>query len=423
MCLCTCLIVLLITHVCVYILHGDFFLDASIEVKSQKDFAMKCISDLAEKDIMKKRVREREEDVRGAYYRDTTAIIHSSPFRRLKHKTQVFFAPSNDHICTRMEHVLHVASIASTICRPLYLDTELAWAIGVGHDLGHTPFGHVGERIISNLSVERGIGEFQHEVNSLRVVDFLADSGRGLNLTYAVRDGIVCHNGESLSRRIKPTGEVKNLDSIKRREGLIPSTYEGAVVRFSDSIAYLGRDWEDAGRLGILKGKELPDIVRTRLGNNNSEIINTLVNDIIKGADSQEGIGFSDEIFEAVEAFSLFNYQNIYKSDILNGYTRYFTRLIKLIVDYLEELYSSFGLDEKGYLQEHNMLAAGFYNHISGMYRKYMEHEGSDKRMILDYVAGMTDNFTLDCANEILKPEHLNEEIDQSLTGKWFDVR
>ncbi len=374
-------------------------------------------------DSMKSRVRMREEDFRGSYYRDTTAIIHSSPFRRLKHKTQVFFAPSNDHICTRMEHVLHVASIASAICRPLGLDTELAWAIGVGHDLGHTPFGHVGERIISELSEERGLGPFEHEVNSLRVVDFLADSGRGLNLTYAVRDGIVSHNGENLRRRLKPTGIIKDLAGIRSRDGLIPATYEGAVVRFSDSIAYLGRDWEDAWRLGILKDKSLPGIVEKRLGSTNSEIINTLVNDIISGADSSEGIGFSDGIFEAVEAFSEFNYENIYRSDILNGYTRYFSRLINLIVKYLEELYSAFSLEEKGYLQEHNMLAAGFYNHINDMHGKYMEYEGSDRRMIIDYVAGMTDNFCLDCANEILKPEHLNEEIDQSLTGKWFDVR
>ena len=134
-------------------------------------------------DAFKTRKKPRTEDGRGPYYRDTTAIIHSSPFRRLKHKTQVFFAPSNDHICTRMEHVLHVASIASAICRPLGLDTEIAWAIGMGHDLGHTPFGHVGERIISRMSEERGLGKFEHEVNSLRVVDFLSNGGNGLNLT------------------------------------------------------------------------------------------------------------------------------------------------------------------------------------------------------------------------------------------------
>lgn len=371
---------------------------------------------------LKERKRERKEDVRGSYYRDTTAIIHSSAFRRLKHKTQVFFAPSNDHICTRMEHVLHVASIASTICRPLGLDTELAWAIGMGHDLGHTPFGHVGERIISKLSKDRGFGEFEHEINSLRVVDFLSNNGSGLNLTYAVRDGIVCHNGEDIRKRIVPTYEIKDLDAIESRKGLIPSTFEGAVVRFSDSIAYLGRDYEDAKRLGILKGLSLPDIVKERLGESNGSIINTLVNDLIDGASVEKGIGFSDEIFEAVSAFSDFNYKYIYRSEILNGYTRYFTRLINLIVNYLEEIYSSYGLDEKGYLSEKNMLAAGFYNHIRDMQPIYIQKEGNDSRMIIDYVAGMTDNFCLDCANEILKPEHLNDEIEMSQTGKWFDA-
>ena len=383
---------------------------------------MKSVSSRDFGEVLQSRKRPRVEDGRGPYYRDTTAIIHSSPFRRLKHKTQVFFAPSNDHICTRMEHVLHVASIASAICRQLGLDSEMAWAIGMGHDLGHTPFGHVGERIISKLSEERGLGRFEHEVNSLRVVDFLSNGGRGLNLTYAVRDGIVCHNGESLRMRIHPTGCVRDLDAVTEREGLIPATFEGAVVRFSDSIAYLGRDWEDAYRLGILKDRELPDIVKERLGTTNSEIINTLVSDIVNGASEENGIGFSPEIFEAVEAFSDFNYRYIYRSDILNGYTRYFTRLLKLIMEYLEDLYQSYHLDESGYMAEHNMLAAGFYNHAAGMYSAYMEHEGSDRRMVMDYVAGMTDNFSLDCANEILKPEHLNEEIEHSVTGRWFDV-
>ncbi len=383
---------------------------------------MDCNRDSGLEDALRSRQRPRREDGRGPYYRDTTAIIHSSPFRRLKHKTQVFFAPSNDHICTRMEHVLHVASIASSICRTLGLDTEMAWAIGMGHDLGHTPFGHVGERIISRMAEERGLGKFEHEVNSLRVVDFLANGGNGLNLTYAVRDGIVCHNGESLNMRIRPTGAIRDLDAITGREGLVPATAEAAVVRFSDTIAYLGRDWEDAYRLGILRGRELPEIVRERLGSTNGSIISTLVDDIIAGASDEDGIGFSPYIFEAVEAFSAFNYAYIYRSDILNGYTRYFTRLLHLIADYLEDLYQSFHLDEAGYMAEHNMLAAGFYNHISGMYPKYMEREGTDRRMIIDYIAGMTDNFCLDCANEILKPEHLNEEIEQSVTGRWFDA-
>ena len=372
--------------------------------------------------LLRMRIRERQSDVRSDYYRDTTAIIHSSPFRRLKHKTQVFFAPSNDHICTRIEHSLHVASIASTISRPLNLDTELCWAIGLGHDLGHTPFGHVGERIISEIKESRGLGKFEHEINSLRVVDFLSNGGKGLNLTYAVRDGIISHNGESISMRIRPTFEIKDLSSIKERKGLIPSTYEGVVVRFSDTIAYLGRDYEDATRLGLLKDKKLPDIVMSRLGKSNSEIINTLVNDLIAGADSSEGIGFSEKIFEAVESLSAFNYENIYRSKILDGYTKYFTRLIDLVVGYLSSLLKDYGYDERGYLDEKNMLAIGFYNFISDMKEKYLRIDGSLDNVIIDYVSGMSDNFCLDAANEILKPEHINDEINKSITGKWFDA-
>ena len=374
-------------------------------------------------ELLEERKRERQEDIRGSFFRDTTAIIHSSAFRRLKHKTQVFYAPSNDHICTRMEHVLHVASIASTICRPLGLDTELAWAIGMGHDLGHTPFGHTGERIISDFAVERSLPQFEHEVNSLRVVDFLCNSGRGLNLTYAVRDGIVCHNGESLKKRMHPTFTVRDLDSVTSRKGLVPATYEGVIVRFSDSIAYLGRDYEDAARLGIIHEDDLPDIVKDRLGNTNSKIINALIGDLIDGAGEESGIGFSDGIFDAVRAFSDFNYSHIYRSKILDGYERYFRRVLGLITSYLEEIYSQYGLDGKLYAEEGNMLAAGFYNHIKEMRDVYIEREGSDRRMIIDYVAGMTDNFALDSASEILRPEHLNEKIDQSQTGKWFDVR
>ncbi len=372
---------------------------------------------------LEKRERERKEDIRGSYFRDTTAIIHSSAFRRLKHKTQVFYAPSNDHICTRMEHVLHVASIASTICRPLGLEGELAWAIGMGHDLGHTPFGHTGERIISEFSTLEGLGGFEHELNSLRVVDFLSNNGNGLNLTYAVRDGIVSHNGESLSQRMEPTFIVKDLSEVKTRRGLIPSTYEGVIVRFSDLIAYLGRDYEDALRLGIIADDELPQIVKDRIGINNSEIINSLIGDLIDSASIKDGIGFSPSIFEAVKAFSDFNYEKIYRSRILEGYNRYFYRLLSLIKDYLESIYSSFALDETAYLDEHNMLAAGFCNHVRDMRDVYIAKEGSERRLIIDYLGGMTDNFALDSANEILKPEHLNEEIDISQTGKWFDVK
>ena len=369
--------------------------------------------------ILTSRVRSRTGgDVRSPYYRDTTAIIHSSPFRRLKHKTQVFFAPSNDHICTRMEHVLHVASIATAICRAMGLNDEMAWAIGVGHDLGHTPFGHIGEHILSDLMVQKGFDPFQHEVNGLRVVDFLSH----LNLTYAVRDGIISHCGEHFIRTISPDFKVKDLDSIKSKNGIRPATWEGCVVRFSDQIAYLGRDFEDAARLGIVSWNDVPKICTKVLGSTNGEIINTLVEDIISNSEKEGCIAFSEDVYEAVRVMKDFNYKNIYLSPMLAGYEKYFRRLINLIYDYLSELLDKYGFDKDLYLKEGNMLSAGFYNYVIEKKDAYLEHDGNLDRIVFDYISGMSDNFCIDCGNEILKPEHLNESIERSLTGKWFDA-
>ena len=370
-------------------------------------------------DILQSRVKSRKgEDVRSPYYRDTTAILHSSPFRRLKHKTQVFFAPSNDHICTRMEHVLHVASIATAICRAMGLNDELAWAIGVGHDLGHTPFGHIGEHILSDLMVENGFQPFEHEVNGLRVVDFLSH----LNLTYAVRDGIISHCGEHFIRTISPDFRVKNLGSIVTKNGIMPSTWEGCVVRFSDQIAYLGRDFEDAARLGIVSKSDVPEICTKVLGTTNGEIINTLVEDIITNSEKEGCIAFSEDVYEAVRLMKEFNYKRIYLSPMLQGYEKYFRRLIGLIYSYLTDLLNRNGFDKEPYLQEGNMLSAGFYNYVIEKKDDYIRHDGNLDRIVFDYISGMIDNFCLDAGNEILRPEHLNESIERSLTGKWFDA-
>ncbi|MDC7246396.1 MAG: HD domain-containing protein [Sphaerochaetaceae bacterium] len=376
-----------------------------------------------DKEILTKRVYERKDDLRSPFYRDTTAIIHSSPFRRLKHKTQVFFAPSNDHICTRIEHVLHVASIASAICQQLSLDTDLAWAIGMGHDLGHTPFGHVGEKIIDDIMTDRIALHFEHEMNSLRVIDFLADNGKGLNLTYAVRDGIASHNGETFLQSIKPTHSEKDLNAVTGRKGIVPSTWESVVVRFSDQIAYVGRDFEDACRLNVIQKDMLPENVRRVLGDRNSKIIDTLVHDIICTSNSEKGITFSDEVYEALVEMKEFNYRQIYRSPMLKGYFDYFSRLLHLIVDYLEHLFGTYGFDFDLYQKEKNMLSMGFVNYLKDMKEAYRRTDGGYSRVVFDYVAGMSDNFALDCADEILKPTHLNEDIERSLTGKWFDVR
>jgi len=376
-----------------------------------------------DQNVLTERENERKQDLRSAYYRDTTAIIHSSPFRRLKHKTQVFFAPSNDHICTRIEHSLHVASIASTLSQGLGLDQELAWAIGMGHDLGHAPFGHVGESILSQLRMDRTQRAFEHELNSLRVVDFLADNGKGLNLTYAVRDGIVSHNGETFLQSLTPSHERKDFAGITTRSGIVPATWEGVIVRFSDQIAYLGRDYEDGCRLNIVQAEMLPQIAVDRLGNSNSAIIDTLVHDLLTHSSVSDGVGLSDEVFEAVLAMKRFNYEYIYHSPLLKGYHRYFHRLLSLIVNYLDDLFITYGFDYPMYESEKNMLAAGFSNYIRDMANSYQQREGGYDNLIIDYVAGMSDTFALDCADEILKPTHLNDDIERSLTGKWFDVR
>lgn len=361
-------------------------------------------------EVLKSRRYPKEEDTRGAYFRDTTAIIHSYPFRRLKHKTQVFFAPSNDHICTRIEHVMHVASIASSICKGFGLDDELAWAIGMGHDLGHTPFGHVGEEILNELSA--GEGGFIHEVYSLRVVDKLAEYGKGLNLTFAVRDGIISHCGEKFEQYIHPTGTFKELDKIEDRNAT-PATWEGVVVRIADKIAYLGRDYEDALKLNIISRDSLPEKVVSVIGSTNRDIINTLVQDILAHSNEEEGIGFSDRVYEAVRLMKDHNYANIYKSPLLSEYHTYFARIMKLIYSYLEEIFEKMEFDREAYKKERNLLAVRFGDYVEKMRSFYQQDEMGYKRIVSDYVAGMSDNYALDCIQEILQPKYMENQFNR----------
>jgi dGTPase len=356
------------------------------------------------------RVRPRDNDVRGAFFRDTTAIIHSNPFRRLKHKTQVFFTPQNDHICTRIEHVLHVASVAATICRSLNLDADLAWAIGLGHDLGHTPFGHVGEKIVEEIME----APFAHELYSLRVVDKLINHGSGLNLTYAVRDGIVNHCGEQFEQAIVPDFELKELSAIHARNRY-PSTWEGCVVRMSDKIAYLGRDFEDAVKLRILSRDSLPGTVSSILGISNGEIIDSLVNDIIQSSLKTGTIGFSRPVYEALLSFKEFNYEHIYLHELLSEYHTYFRRILFTLHTYLTDLYSRFGTEYKRYPDEGNTLAARFGEYLAKMEELYSSENASASSMAIDYIAGMTDDFALDAVSEIMVPKHFQSKFDTLL--------
>lgn len=351
-------------------------------------------------------------DIRGDYFRDTTAILHSYPFRRLKSKTQVFFAPRNDHICTRIEHVFHVASIASAICKGLGLDGDLAWAIGLGHDLGHPPFGHTGEEVLDELLSNRG--GFKHEMNSLRVADILTGYGEGLNLTYAVRDGIISHCGESFEQSIIPRSDTPPLEAVEDRK-LLPCTYEGAVVRAADKIAYLGRDIEDALQLQVITPADLPRHASSVLGSTNREIINRLVHDVVSSSQGSSAISFSDQSFEALLELKEFNYRMIYSSPLLTGYHGYFRRVLKLLFSYLGEILGRYGFDRGAYKQERNLLSVRFGDYLAKMQEYYRKAQEPDEQIVLDYVAGMTDTYALKSAEEVLNPKHMHEQFDRYL--------
>ncbi len=330
------------------------------------------------------------------FARDNTRILHCRPFRRLKHKTQVFLSPDNDHICTRMEHVLHVSSIATVIGRCLRLNTDLIHAIAIGHDLGHAPFGHVGERKLNNLLVGKGVKDgFQHELHGLRVVDKLTHFGKGLNLTYEVRDGIMSHCGEKFEQKIKPdrTKDLHTLEKVKDRTSY-PATLEGCLVRMVDRIAFLGRDLEDGIKAGLVKKKDIPKKIAKELGIENGKIIGSLVNDTITCSIDRDSIELSNEMFELMTLLRDFNYASIYlhpeverkahKAEMILEHL--FFGILKILKE------TDYGKDTAtvNQLTKDAPTIATLFNFIRNS--NYTENT-LDTRMVTDYIAGMTDAF------------------------------
>jgi len=343
------------------------------------------------------RQRRRPEDIRGPFFRDQTAIIHSLAFRRLKHKTQVFFSPENDHICTRVEHSLHVATISATICRALGLDVDLATAIGLGHDLGHAPFGHAGEKSLERLFPQG----FIHELHSLRVVDKLENYGEGLNLTWAVRDGIAAHCGEADEQSVTIAREPNELNALQRLPRH-PSTWEGCVVRISDSIAYLGRDLEDALAANLISEKEIPSHLRKGIGTTNSEIINNLVFDVVDWSGKNGQIGFSEDMFSLVKAFKQFSRANIYANPKLTYWNDYAGLVIRTIYTYLHALFQRNGMDFAPYEQSRVPLEVKFGKYMHSLRERYHSEGCEPTCIIRDYIAGMSDSYALRCFENIL---------------------
>ncbi|RLL85903.1 deoxyguanosinetriphosphate triphosphohydrolase family protein [Mesotoga sp. BH458_6_3_2_1] len=353
-------------------------------------------------DFYKTRIQKREEDIRGPYFRDQTAIIHCMAFRRMKKKTQVFFSPQNDHVCTRIEHSLHVSTIASVICKALGLDVEMAQAIALGHDIGHAPFGHAGEKKLNELASSSG--GFFHEVQSLRVLDRIENDGKGLNLTYAVRDGIVSHCGEEDDRSLAPCETPKDLDTIQKK-GTIPTTYEGCAVRFADKIAYLGRDIEDAITANIVKIEDVPETIRDALGGKNGEIIDTLVNDLVHWSLRNQLIGFSDQKFDLITKLKRFNYDKIYKHEVLAKYIEYVERIIETLFEYLVHHVGEYQMAFELYRGDHGKLINRIGDYIERRQNAYPLGQFSPLRVVIDYIAGMTDDYALKAFEEITLPK------------------
>ncbi|MBO6133084.1 MAG: HD domain-containing protein [Lachnospiraceae bacterium] len=385
------------------------------------------------------RIYQKAGDIRSEFGRDYTRILHCPAYRRLKSKTQVFYnAAGNDHVCTRIEHVAHVESVAGTIGQFLGLNTELIKAIAMAHDLGHAPFGHEGERAISRIMKEKLGKLFWHERHGLRIVDeveLLEDDykrGRNLDLTYAVRDGIISHCGEVDEKAIIPRKEAIDLRRDYTRPGEYPPfTWEGAVVKISDKIAYLGRDIEDALNIGILNSSKvsaLNELVGLRGHAINTTVItHNMILDICENSSPEAGITLSAASMEALDTIKKFNYENIYHHHRLKPFVRYaelvinelfralcetydgkntFYRIKEEAVFY-PELMGRFGrwLVKYVSLSPELIEGAGFKpsNDLNKKVCGNLEDEAVFMQAVLDYIAGMTDRYAIHAYEELLK--------------------
>ena len=299
-----------------------------------------------------------EDEVRTCYQRDVDRIIHSKSFRRLMHKTQVFLQPEGDHYRTRMTHTIEVARIARTIARALRLNEDLTEAIAMGHDLGHTPFGHAGEAALSEVMGK----PFRHNEQSLRVVDLLEKDGDGLNLSYEVRMGIVGHTGD-----------------------YIPQTLEGQIVRRSDQIAYVNHDIDDAMRAGILTNADIPREIAQILGHTHKDRINTLVCDLIVTSHENGTLCMSRDVEKALRDLRGFMFENVYRNPIAKGEEKKAREMLHRLYEY--------------YLRHPEALPEDFHPQLS--------FDGME-RTVCDYIAGMTDKYAVDKYAQLFIPSGWN---------------
>lgn len=354
-------------------------------------------------------LKEDEEDIRPIFFRDIDRIIHSSGYARYIDKTQVYSFVQNDHITRRVLHVQLVSKIARTIGRSLRLNEDLIEAMALGHDIGHTPFGHKGESILNEICKEENIGAFCHNAQSVRELQTM----EGLNISLQTLDGILAHNGEILinqytynpqktreefEEELKRTFQTDNYSKQIR-----PMTLEGCVVRLSDVIAYIGRDIEDAIKVGVITREDIPKEITKILGDTNSNIVDTLIKDVIINSYDKPYLMFSEEVFEKLIKLKDWNYKTIYESDMANKNYEKIDKLFKPLYNkYLEKLQNG----EYKTLEGEDFSEKNLYEFI----RKMNENEDFNiKRAVIDYIAGQTDKFFLNECKKYLGLENVEK--------------
>jgi len=331
-----------------------------------------------------------EQDFRTPFFRDIDKILYTLSYNRYMNKTQVFSFKENDHLTKRMVHVQYVSKIARTIGRALGLNEDLIEAAALGHDLGHVPFGHVGEEILNKISLEYNEGYFNHNIHSVRTLLYIENYGQGANISLQVLDAIMCHNGEfALGKyNYKPKNKEEFFKEYQKSyidrniiKKLVPMTLEGCVVRLSDLIAYLGRDIDDAKRLGLITFDNIPESIKRVLGTSTKEIVNTITLDVINNSIGKDYLLLSEDVYKAIVDLKKFNYQNIYDYAYTKEEKEKYTKMFYTLFEkYLDDL------------KNNNQKSPIHYSYLNNMCEEY-KNNNSKERIVIDYIAGMSDEY------------------------------
>lgn len=368
------------------------------EIKEIMKHNERGLSDYACKTEQAIKLSEEKEDIRPMFFRDIDKIIHSQSYARYIDKTQVFSFIENDHITHRVLHVQLVSKIARTIGRALKLNEDLIEAISLGHDVGHTPFGHTGERFLNNIAERENIGYFCHNAQSVRMLKDIEN----LNITAQTLDGILAHNGEILLNKYEPDTtktakdvleEVEKVFTIRNYSKEIrPMTLEASVVRLSDIIAYIGRDIEDAIIVGVIKREDVPEEIRNVLGSTNREIVNTLIMDIIQNSIDKPYLKFSDNIFKNLMELKAWNSKNIYASKEAKLHHGELEKAFdELFEFYLRKIEGKTEIEVK---EDMTNSEKNLYSFVNQRTQEYKQNTDT-RRVVIDYISGQTDKFFL----------------------------